>query len=83
MRSATWCTSGSCRASGMTASGLSLCSTGSRWGSDCHKDFNDDAIRQDLDARGATAVMPPKANRTRQIACDFAVYRWRHLVEMV
>ncbi|GEO18044.1 hypothetical protein MAE02_57400 [Microvirga aerophila] len=38
-------------------------------------------MRQELDARGATAVIPPKANRARQIACDFTMYRWRHLIE--
>ncbi len=45
------------------------------------KGFDTDALRQELDARGATAVIPPKANRTRQIACDFAMYGWRHLIE--
>jgi transposase len=45
------------------------------------KGFDNDALRQELDARGATAVIPPKANRAKQIACDFAMYRWRHLIE--
>ena len=45
------------------------------------KGFDNDVLRQELDVRGATAVIPPKANRARQIACDFAMYRWRHLVE--
>jgi transposase len=45
------------------------------------KGFDNDALRQELDARGATAVIPPKANRAKPIACDFAMYRWRHLVE--
>lgn len=45
------------------------------------KGFDNDALRQELDARGATAVIPPKANRVRPIACDFAMYRWRHTVE--
>jgi transposase len=45
------------------------------------KGFDSDALRQELDARGATAVIPPKANRARTIACDFAMYRWRHLIE--
>ena len=45
------------------------------------KGFDNDWIRQELDARGATAVIPPKANRARPIDCDFARYRWRHLVE--
>jgi transposase len=43
--------------------------------------FDNDALRQKLDARGATAVIPPKADRVRPSACDFAMYRWRHLVE--
>jgi transposase len=46
-----------------------------------NKGFDNDALRQELDARGATAVIPPKADRVRQIPCDFAMYRWRHLVE--
>jgi transposase len=45
------------------------------------KGFDNDALRQELDARGATAVIPPKANRAKPISCDFAMYRWRHLVE--
>jgi transposase len=45
------------------------------------KGFDNDWIRHELDARGATAVIPPKADRVRPIACDFAMYRWRHLVE--
>jgi transposase len=45
------------------------------------KGFDNDALRQELDTRGATAVIPPKSDRVRKIACDFAMYRWRHLVE--
>lgn len=45
------------------------------------KGFDNDWLRAELDARGALAVIPPKADRTRRIACDFAMYRWRHLVE--
>ena len=45
------------------------------------KAFDIDWIRADLNDRGATAVIPPKADRVRPIACDFAIYRWRHLVE--
>jgi transposase len=45
------------------------------------KGFDNDGLRQALDARGACAVIPPKADRARPIACDFAMYRWRHLVE--
>ena len=40
-----------------------------------------DWIRAELDSQGAMAVIPPKANRVRSIACDFAMYKWRHLVE--
>ena len=45
------------------------------------KAFDNDAIRSELHARGATAIIPPKADRARRIPCDFAMYRWRHLVE--
>ena len=43
--------------------------------------FDMDWLRAELDERGATAVIPPKANRACAIACDFHMYRWRHLVE--
>lgn len=45
------------------------------------KAFDNDWLRAELDQRGAMAVIPPKADRTRPIPCDFAMYRWRHLVE--
>ena len=45
------------------------------------KAFDNDWIRAELDQRGALAVIPPKADRVRRIDCDFAMYRWRHLVE--
>ena len=45
------------------------------------KAFDIDWIRAELDDRGAMAVIPPKADRVRPIACDFAIYKWRHLVE--
>ena len=45
------------------------------------KGFDNDWLRQELDARGALAVIPPKADRARRIGCDLAMYRWRHLVE--
>lgn len=45
------------------------------------KAFDIDWIRAELDRRGATAVIPPKADRSSEIPCDFAMYRWRHLVE--
>ena len=45
------------------------------------KAFDVDWLRTDLDARGAVAVIPPKANRKATIAYDRATYRWRHLIE--
>ena len=45
------------------------------------KAFDVDWLREELDQRGATAVIPPKANRKQQIAYDKDMYRWRHLVE--
>ena len=45
------------------------------------KAFGIDWIRAELDSRGAMAVIPPKADRVRSIPCDFAMYKWRHLVE--
>ena len=45
------------------------------------KAFDADWLLQDLDQRGATAVIPPKANRKTQRDYDLEVYKWRHLVE--
>ena len=45
------------------------------------KAFDVDWLRAELDSRGIVAVIPPKANRKRAIPCDFAAYKWRHLVE--
>ncbi len=45
------------------------------------KAFDADWLRAELDERGAVAVIPPKANRKEVIACDFHVYRWRHLIQ--
>jgi transposase len=45
------------------------------------KGFDTNAIRKLLAERGVTAVIPPKANRTEAITCDFEMYKWRHLVE--
>ena len=45
------------------------------------KGFDNDWLRQELDARGSIAVIPPKANRKTAIPCDFHMYRWRHLIE--
>ena len=45
------------------------------------KAFDADWLLRDLDQRGATAVIPPKANRKIQRDYDAEVYKWRHLVE--
>jgi transposase len=45
------------------------------------KAFDADWLLQDLDARGATAVIPPKANRNVQRDYDTEIYKWRHMVE--
>ena len=45
------------------------------------KAFDVDWLRAHLDARGAVAVIPPKANRKAQINLDRDMYRWRHLLE--
>jgi transposase len=45
------------------------------------KGFDNDRLRYQLNERGTRAVIPPKAGRKTNIACDFAMYRWRHLVE--
>lgn len=38
-------------------------------------------LLEELDARGATAVIPPKANRKQQRHYDGDAYKWRHLIE--
>ena len=45
------------------------------------KAFDNDWLRAELNQRGAIAVIPPKANRSTPIACDFEMYKWRHLIE--
>ena len=45
------------------------------------KAFDADWLRAELDQRGASAVIPPRANRKHQFAYDREMYRWRHLVE--
>ncbi len=45
------------------------------------KAFDVHWLRAELDARGATAVIPPRAGRRTLIACDRAMYRWQHLIE--
>lgn len=43
--------------------------------------FDVDWLRAELDARGAAAVIPPKANRKASFDFDRDTYRWRHLIE--
>jgi transposase len=45
------------------------------------KAFDNNALRADLRARRAQAVIPPKADRVQPPAYDDHMYRWRHLVE--
>jgi transposase len=45
------------------------------------KAFDTDAIRAELDERGAIAVIPSKANRKPIIPHDAEMYKWRHLIE--
>jgi transposase len=45
------------------------------------KGYDSDALVATLEARAITCVIPPKANRKQQRACDFALYRERNLVE--
>ena len=45
------------------------------------KAFDVDRLRAELDARGAVAVIPPKASRKAVVPCGRAMYRWRHLIE--
>jgi transposase len=45
------------------------------------KGYDSDALIASLEARGITAVIPPKSNRKEPRKTDFALYRERHLVE--
>lgn len=45
------------------------------------KAFDANWLLAELDARGATAVIPPKANRKQQRHYDTDAYKWRHLIE--
>jgi hypothetical protein len=44
------------------------------------KPFDADRLRQDLDERGATVVIPPETNRITQCTRDTDACKWRHLV---
>ena len=45
------------------------------------KTFDGDWLRAELEARGAAAVIPPRASRKGCFRCDRHLYRWRHLIE--
>lgn len=45
------------------------------------KAFDANWLLQELDERGASAVIPPKSNRKQQRVYDTEAYKWRHLVE--
>lgn len=45
------------------------------------KAFDNNALRIALNERGATAVIPSKADRKAAIPHDGEAYKWRHLVE--
>ena len=43
--------------------------------------YDSNALRDELEERGATAVIPPRSNRVEAIEYDTEMYKWRHLVE--
>ncbi|RJE78449.1 hypothetical protein DWB67_17675 [Paracoccus sp. JM45] len=45
------------------------------------KAFDANWLLEELDARGASAVIPPKSNRKQQRNYDADAYKWRHMVE--
>ena len=45
------------------------------------KAFDAGWLREELDRRGASAVIPSLSNRKRQAVYDGHMYRWRHLIE--
>ena len=45
------------------------------------KAFDADWLLAELDARRASAVIPPKANRTIKRDYDKHAYKWRHMAE--
>lgn len=45
------------------------------------KAFDNNSVRAELNARGAAAVIPSKADRKAPIPHDQEMYKWRHLVE--
>jgi transposase len=45
------------------------------------KAFDNNAMRDDLEKRGAEAVIPSKADRKQPIPYDRIKYQWRHSIE--
>lgn len=45
------------------------------------KAFDNNWLRARLNERGATAVIPSKADRAGRIPYDVEIYKWRHLIE--
>ena len=45
------------------------------------KAFDSDAVIADLDARGAKAVISQHPRRSRPLAIDLEMDKWRHLIE--
>lgn len=45
------------------------------------KAFDANWLLEELDARGSTAVIPPKSNRKLQRDYDTEAYKWPHLIE--
>jgi hypothetical protein len=45
------------------------------------KAFDNNALQDELEKRGAEAVIPSKADRKQPISHDRDKYRWRHLIE--
>ena len=45
------------------------------------KGYDGDEVRTALLMRGVLPVIPPRANRKEQIACDFAAYKDRNRIE--
>jgi transposase len=43
--------------------------------------FDNNALRRELNERGALAVIPSKQDRKTPIPHDAEMYKWRHLVE--
>ena len=43
--------------------------------------YDSNALRDELQERHATAVIPPRSNRVDEVDYDREMYKWRHLVE--